>query len=96
MKRYEHTKLTKSKTTRQRFQPFTKYSTTIYQKIPLRNDDLYIITTEGDRLDLLANQYYNDPSLWWYIAQANHINVMNVPNGTSLRIPLSIQYAKGT
>lgn len=25
----------------------------------------------GDRLDNLANKFFNDPTLWWFIAQAN-------------------------
>ena len=29
--------------------------TTLYMKVPARDDDVYIITTEGDRLDILAN-----------------------------------------
>ena len=62
---------------------------------PLTDDDIYIITQYGDRLDLLANTYYNDPTLWWYIAKANGLKVMNVPEGTSLRIPGSTTYATG-
>jgi nucleoid-associated protein YgaU len=69
-----------------------KYATTIYQKIPLRDDDLYIITTNGDRLDTLANKFYKDSRLWWYIAKANNLVDMNVEEGTSLRIPVSLQY----
>ena len=59
------------------------------------NNDVYVITQEGDRLDNLAFQYYGDSNLWWYIATANQISTMNVPNGTSLRIPSSTQFAKG-
>ncbi len=29
------------------------------------------IVREGDRLDLLAKNYYNDDRLWWRIADAN-------------------------
>ena len=42
-----------------------------YPEIPLSADDVYVITTTGDRLDLLANQFYNDNRLWWIIAAAN-------------------------
>ena len=42
-----------------------------YPEIPLSADDLYVITTTGDRLDLLANQFYNDIRLWWIVAAAN-------------------------
>ena len=42
-----------------------------YPTIPLHSDDLYITTTIGDRLDILANQFYKDTRLWWVIANAN-------------------------
>ena len=42
-----------------------------YPTISLHSDDLYITTTIGDRLDSLANQFYNDVRLWWVIATAN-------------------------
>ena len=42
-----------------------------YPDIPLSSNDIYIRTTIGDRLDSLANQFYNDVRLWWVIAIAN-------------------------
>ena len=47
------------------------YTTTIYEKVPENNNDIYVITQEGDRLDNLAFQYYGDPKLWWAIAWFN-------------------------
>jgi hypothetical protein len=47
------------------------YSLTRYPEIPLNINDIYITTVSGDRLDLLANQFYNDIRLWWIIASAN-------------------------
>lgn len=65
------------------------YRSKIYPQIPLRDDDVYVATETGDRLDALAYQYYNDASLWWIIASAN--NIHNAPfgltDGTILRIP---------
>lgn len=65
------------------------YRSKIYPNIPLRDDDVYVATETGDRLDTLAYQYYNDASLWWIIAAAN--NIHNAPfglkDGTLLRIP---------
>jgi len=65
------------------------YRSKIYPNIPLRDDDMYVATETGDRLDTLAYQYYNDSSLWWIIASAN--NLHNAPfglkDGTILRIP---------
>ena len=42
-----------------------------YPPLPLSTDDVYVITTSGDRFDLLANQFYGDVRLWWIIAYAN-------------------------
>ena len=39
----------------------TVYKTKRLKKIPLKNDDIYVATQTGDRLDLLANQYYGSP-----------------------------------
>jgi len=67
------------------------YGTTIYPKTIERNSDVYVITQEGDRLDTLANQFYGDPRLWWFIAQSNNIKTMNLEAGVQLRIPGSSQ-----
>lgn len=63
--------------------------TTIPKTIPKKDDDIYVITQETDRLDLLANEYYGDSRLWWIIAQANNINGVNIglDAGVQLRIP---------
>ena len=39
--------------------------TYIPKSIPKKDDDIYIITQETDRLDLLASQFYGDSTLWW-------------------------------
>lgn len=48
-----------------------KYLTTKYPKIKPKIDDIIIEAKYGTRLDLLANKYYKDSSLWWIIAKAN-------------------------
>jgi hypothetical protein len=67
----------------------TVYRPKIYPNIPLSDDDIYVATEMGDRLDTLAFQFYNDSTLWWIIASAN--NIHNAPfafeDGTILRIP---------
>ena len=41
-----------------------------------------------DRLDLIADKFYGDASLWWYIAKQNDIiDFEVVPAGTVLQIP---------
>ena len=47
------------------------YRNTKYPEIPLSENDIYVLTDFGDRLDLLANQFYNDVTLYWIIAAAN-------------------------
>ena len=66
-----------------------------YPEITLSIDDIYVKTVSGDRLDLLANQFYNDTRLWWIIATAN-MNVIrrdsfNLKAGLEIRIPADIQ-----
>ena len=70
-------------------------SSTIYNSVPETDGDLYVMTQEGDRLDLLAQQFYGDVNLWWYIAKANNLTFMSIPHGTSLRIPATTEYAIG-
>jgi len=64
-----------------------------YPNIPLSSNDIYIITTIGDRLDYLAYSYYNDSALWWVISMANNNitkgSMFPIP-GTQLRIPTDI------
>ena len=47
------------------------------------------------KLDNLANKFYGDDSLWWFIARVNNLTTNNIPAGTSLRIPASHNLAKG-
>jgi len=71
------------------------YTNNIYPQIPVSGNDYYVITSVTDRLDLLANDFYGDPSLYWVIAAANNISGDSlVPEpGTQLRIPFDIQTA---
>ena len=66
-----------------------------YPQIPLSIEDIYIITTDGDRLDLLANQFYQDVDMWWVIATANpgvvKRDTFNLKPGLEIRIPTNIQ-----
>ena len=93
MPRYENTTIRKIK--KEGSVDVVSKVTTLYDIIPESDNDTYVISQYGDRLDLLAYQYYGDTSLWWYIAKANGLKVMVIPTGTSLRIPGSTQYAKG-
>ena len=71
------------------------YETTIYKEVEEKNTDLYFIAQEGDRCDNLANRFYGDSTLWWFIAKVNNLTTNNIPAGTSLRIPANTQDAEG-
>lgn len=66
------------------------YKTVKYPEIPFNEQDTYVICTDGDRYDILAQQYYGDNSLWWVISIANKELLQNsllpVP-GAQIRIP---------
>ena len=98
-KRYENTDIKKTIVRRGIKTPMVydvnSKSTTIFSSIPLTDSDIYVITQDGDRLDHLANQFYGDVGLWWYIAKANNLSFMTIPVGTSLRIPATTNYAIG-
>jgi len=67
------------------------YKTTLYPEVPLSESDIYVITDEGDRYDLLADQYYGDSTLWWIISISNLSlpqNSLYPPIGSQIRIPL--------
>lgn len=68
------------------------YLNNIYPDIPLSNEDNYVITTLGDRLDLLAFDFYGDTSFWWVIASANALpgDSLYLEPGTQLRIPVDL------
>jgi hypothetical protein len=61
-----------------------------------RDTDIYIISNSTDRLDLLANTYYQDPTMWWIIAKVNNIGkgTLNVAPGIQLRIPYPLSYVE--
>tara|TARA_R100000315_G_C5159022_1_gene91406 strand:+ start:65 stop:361 length:297 start_codon:yes stop_codon:yes gene_type:complete len=93
MSRYKDTNMKVNYKTSDRKQTTTALETTIYKEIPKRDSDIYLITQVGDRLDNLANKFYNDSSLWWYIAQANNLFSIHLEPNTSLRVPVDLTYA---
>lgn len=88
MSRYRYTK--KDKRNKKNY-----YATTVYKKVNEKNTDSYFITTEGDRCDNLAQRFYGDPQLWWFIARVNNLTTNNISAGTSIRIPASTEDAEG-
>ena len=88
MARYDSTKISSK-------QNKNYYNTTIYSKVPKRETDQYFIAQDGDRCDNLAFEFYGNSNLWWFIARVNNLKTNNIPAGTSLRIPIDTEFAKG-
>jgi hypothetical protein len=69
------------------------YKAKRYPPIPPTETDVYVVTVQGDRFDLLANVYYQDSQLWWIIPMANSnipLGTMFPEPGTQLRIPTDL------
>ena len=53
------------------------------------------VLQEGERLDIIAGEFYDDGRNWWIIAAASGIGWgLQVPPGTTLRIPTNLQEIK--
>ena len=84
MPRYNNIPVTKSPNDKR------MYETVRYPEIPRSTTDIYVYTTIGDRFDTLAEQYYQNSSLWWIISIANNELLQDslTPKvGTQIRIP---------
>lgn len=84
MNRYAYIKLYKTEEGR------TYQGITQYPEIPLSEDDVYVYTADGDRLDKLALEYYRDPSLYWIILAGNPtlpFDTLYPTLGIQIRIP---------
>lgn len=50
--------------------------------------DVRVLVTESTRLGHLARDRYDDPALWWVIADVNDItDPFNLPLGEEIRVP---------
>jgi hypothetical protein len=67
------------------------YINTILPDIPPNQDDIFIITQDGDRLDNLSFEFYGDTQFWWVILAANpnklRKDCYHVALGEQIRIP---------
>ena len=68
------------------------YRPTYYPNISVTEQDSYIITKATDRLDLIANDFYGDSTLWWIIAMTNNLEGDSIypGDGIQLRIPANL------
>ena len=85
--RYTYNKILKENATQKQY-----FESTIYPKVKPTDNDIYIISTQSDRLDLLASKYYGNTSYWWIISVANNLNdaSLSIEPGRQLRIPSDI------
>jgi hypothetical protein len=84
--RYQHNRVFQDPLTGRR-----RIETMVFPRLPRREDDVYIYSTAGDRLDLMAYDYWGDATLWFVIAAINNVGngSLAVAPGIQLRIPAS-------
>ncbi len=68
---------------------------TIMYPSEVSTEETKILSQEGDRLDLLAKEFYGDETLWFIIAKANGLGKgsLNVPAGQVIKIPIYQEYS---
>ena len=64
-----------------------------FPKVEDKNSDILLIATDGDRCDVISQQYYGTPDFWWFIASVNKLKSNNIEAGTQLRVPVSTEEA---
>ena len=63
-------------------------------KFEEQNSDILLIATDGDKCDLLSQEYYGTTEFWWFIASTNNLKSNNIEDGTQVRVPVSTELAK--
>ena len=58
------------------------------------NSDILLIAVDGDRCDLISQEYYGTTEVWWFVASVNNLSTNNIEAGTQLRVPVSTELAK--
>jgi nucleoid-associated protein YgaU len=64
--------------------------TVIYPEVAASEEDYYIVSTAGDRFDILSRDFYGTTEYWWVIASNNpHVrrDTLTITPGVQLRIP---------
>jgi hypothetical protein len=64
-----------------------------YPEIPFSDTDIYIESVFGDRLDLIAYDYYKSTDYYWVILVANNLpgDSIFVTPGAQIRIPSDLE-----
>ena len=63
-------------------------------KFEEQNSDILLIATDGDKCDLISQEYYGTTEFWWFIASINNLKSNNIEAGTQVRVPVSTELAK--
>lgn len=66
------------------------FNTSVFREFPDGSANFYYYSwVEGDRLDIVANNFLGSPSLWWQLLDFNPeiIDGFDIPTGTVIRIP---------
>lgn len=84
MNRYRNIQIFNKKDEKKRYR-----TNPMYPFIPPSEDDIYFISGEGDRYDILSDTFYNTPELWWIIASANNATTddLAIKPGLQIRVP---------
>lgn len=87
MSRYSNIKILKDSENTSRYYRGSKYPVISYS-----DNDTYIESVFGDRLDIIAYDYYKSTEYYWVIIVANNLpgDSIFVPPGTQLRIPVDL------
>lgn len=84
--RYSYTNISKNSANKRIF------NSTLYPILERSENDIYIQSRRGDRLDKYALEYYGDSRYWWVIALVNQIGrgSIVVPSQMQIRIPMNV------
>jgi len=70
-----------------------KYKFIPFLKLPRKATDITVTYKSDTRLDIISDDYYNNPNFGWLILQANPQYgglEFDIPNNTPLRIPFPL------
>jgi len=83
MQRYKDTQLVKNEDGKR------NYETTYWPNYPVTDEDIFVISKRGDRLDIYAYEFYRDSTLWVILATANNLanGTLVIEPNTRIRIP---------
>lgn len=72
---------------------YSDWSRNVYVRrgyVPVYRNVTYYVWKEYDRIDRIAANYFNDPTMWWKIMDANPqiLSPQSIRPGQHIRIPV--------